>query len=118
MLKAEEAQGNRSEAREQLRRARAAWEEEQGRLAAERERLSQEVARLDQERGAAEAQVEPGDLQRYRGVKTQRGTAVAKVERGICRACGLSLPSHELQRARTAQEPVRCGSCGRFLYVS
>lgn len=118
MMQVEEAQGSRAQAQQQLRSAETTWEAERRRLAVEATRLSQEAARLDRLRGETEALVNARELQQYRAVKAQRGTAVSKVERGICRACGLSLPSHELQRARTAQELVRCGSCGRFLYVS
>jgi hypothetical protein len=118
MLKVEEVQASRSRAQEQLRSVEATSEAERRRLAVEATRLSLEAARLERLRGEAEALVNARELQQYRALKAQRGTAVSKVERGICRACGLSLPSHELQRARTAQELVRCGSCGRFLYVS
>jgi predicted nucleic acid-binding Zn-ribbon protein len=40
------------------------------------------------------------------------------VERGLCRGCGVTLPSGDVQRARAGQELVRCNSCGRILYVA
>ena len=118
MERAEEAQARVTAAQEELRAAEAAWGTERERLGRERERLGQEIARLQQEQGQASADVEPREMTLYQSLKASRGTAVSKVERGICLACGLSLPSHELQRTRTGQDLVRCGSCGRILYMS
>ena len=50
-------------------------------------------------------------------LKTRDGSAVAKVERGMCQGCRLTLPTLELQRARSSEGIARCGSCGRILYV-
>ena len=50
-------------------------------------------------------------------LKKQKGTAVAKVEQGVCCGCRISLPSTELQRARS-DSLVRCSSCGRILFLA
>ncbi len=55
-------------------------------------------------------------LQTYRSLRRQKGSAVARVEQGICRGCRISLPSSELQRARGGSL-VQCSSCGRILYL-
>ncbi|MDI6814491.1 MAG: hypothetical protein QMC90_00160 [Dehalococcoidales bacterium] len=41
----------------------------------------------------------------------QRGTAVAKVEQGLCRGCRISLSTAKLQQARSGSL-VQCSSCG------
>ncbi|MEE8413272.1 MAG: C4-type zinc ribbon domain-containing protein, partial [Dehalococcoidales bacterium] len=63
------------------------------------------------------ADIDPQTVEIYRGLKKQRGTAVARVEQGMCSGCRISLSVSEFQRARTGSL-VRCGSCGRILFVA
>ena len=118
MLKVDETRGNLDGAQEELRSVEAQWGTEHERLAREKERLSQEAAQLEQQQEELVAGLDPKELSLYRTLQASRGASVAKVEGGMCRGCGLTLPSHELQRARSGQELVRCSSCGRILYVS
>ena len=101
-----------------LEAAETAWRQEHGHLLQEQGRLEQELARLGQERDEASAGIAPSEMSLYQAYKGSKGTAVSRVERGICQTCGLSIPSHELQRARTLPDLVKCNSCGRFLYVT
>ena len=101
-----------------LEAAETAWRQEHGHLLQEQERLAQELARLGQERDEASAGIAPSEMSLYQAYKGSKGTAVSRVERGICQTCGLSIPSHELQRARTLPDLVKCNSCGRFLYIT
>lgn len=94
-----------------------AWASVQERLDQELQNLNQNEIRIKNECEMATSRLTVEELNLYQTLKTTRGQAVSKVERGICRACGLSLPSHEMQRARAGQELVRCGSCRRLLYV-
>jgi predicted nucleic acid-binding Zn-ribbon protein len=55
-------------------------------------------------------------LQLYRTLRQQKGSAVARVEQGICRGCRISLPVQELQSVRSGTL-VQCSSCGRILYL-
>jgi len=52
----------------------------------------------------------------YRKLRQKRGRAVARVEQGICRGCGISLSTAELQRVK-GDRIIMCNSCGRILYV-
>lgn len=62
--------------------------------------------------------IAPALIAQYEQVrKARQGVALAKVERGMCMGCRLTLPGSELQRVRTSQEPVTCSSCGRILYA-
>lgn len=49
--------------------------------------------------------------------QSKNGIAVARVERGICRACGVAVPQGLLPRVRGGKEMLRCPSCGRLLYA-
>lgn len=118
MIQVEEAQGQAHEFDERFTKARQEWEAQTQRLSKQRDLLIQELAELGGQEQEASGLLEAGALDHYRILQSSRGTAVAKVESGICRGCGLALPSHLLQRARTAKELVRCSSCGRILYVS
>ena len=87
------------------------------RLAAELEDLKAGLARLKQKREFLVAQVDPHAVVVYQDVIKKRGTAVAKVEQGLCRGCRIRLSVSELQRAKTGAL-VQCGSCGRILFFS
>ena len=50
--------------------------------------------------------------------KTTKGRPVARVERGMCQGCRITLSTMELQRARSAQSGVRCNSCRRIIYLA
>ena len=117
MDRAEGANGGARAAQSALASAEAAWNAQHQQLIGERDRLTTNVARLEQQLQAAVSSVDPRELKLYESMKRSRGTAVSRVEQGICRACGLTLPSHELQRARAAVDLVRCSSCGRLLFV-
>jgi predicted nucleic acid-binding Zn-ribbon protein len=64
--------------------------------------------------------VDPKTLSFYDALRAKhQGRAVAKVERGTCGGCRISLPMSLLQRARSGSHVmVQCSSCERILYVS
>ena len=101
----------------ELAAAEAAWQKELPTLQQERERLQQHAEDVVLTHQKAEAAVDPGDLKTYRSIQASKGQAIAKVERGMCGGCAIAVPSHELQKVRSSPVPVRCGSCGRFLYA-
>ena len=61
----------------------------------------------------------PGSvLHRYDSLRSSKGgTAIAKVERGMCSGCRLTLSTSEQQRIRSTVEPMQCSSCHRILYL-
>ena len=98
---------------------KAAWKRSQAELAEERKGLEATLGNLEGRRQEMASKVGREELQLYESLRASRaGQAVARVERGLCRGCRMSLPTHQLQRARMGREPVRCNSCGRILYVS
>jgi predicted nucleic acid-binding Zn-ribbon protein len=119
MVRVEEAQAALREAEESLSEVEARWRQEQQELVGEKERLEGEIAGLEDRRGRQAALIEARALALYENLRERRqGTAVVKVERGMCGGCRISLPMTILQKARSGLDVVQCVSCERILYVS
>lgn len=117
-LAAEETRNKCNSLEKQLSDTLAAWELRRGELTTQVEQLSAELERLSQERAQMSASVNPMELQRYEALrKTKGGRAVARVERGLCQVCRMSLPSQHLQKVRSGRQTVLCNSCGRILFL-
>jgi len=101
----------------QLETLETEWQSQQQRLSAEMEQLKAKLSDLEHKRQQLLAEIDPEAVELYHEVKKQKGTAVAKVERGICCGCRISLPASELQRARSANL-TQCSSCGRILFLA
>ncbi|UCB42192.1 MAG: hypothetical protein JSV77_06885, partial [Dehalococcoidales bacterium] len=74
-------------------------------------------AKLSNDRQQLAAGIVPGTVAVYEQLRLRRGTAVARVEQGACRGCQITLPTTELQQVRGGGL-VRCGSCGRILFLA
>ncbi len=101
----------------ELKALEAEWQSQQQQLSAHLEQLKTILSNLKHRRQLLAAEIEPQAIEVYHELKKQRGTAVAKVEQGICRGCRISLPVTELQRTRSGNL-VRCSSCGRILFLA
>jgi len=101
----------------ELKTLEAEWQDQQGKLKTEKEHLEAELVSLRQKREVVAAQVGSEAVDFYGELKKQRGTAVAKVEQGVCRGCRISLSNAELQRARGG-DLIQCSSCGRILFLA
>lgn len=87
-------------------------------LEGRKNRLSEELADLRRRRDDLARGLPTQAMTIYDSLrKPKDGYAVAKVERGMCQGCRLTLSSGELQRARSNQMVVQCSSCRRILYV-
>jgi predicted nucleic acid-binding Zn-ribbon protein len=93
------------------------WHSQQQQLSADTERLKAKISDLNHKRQLLSADIDPQTLELYSELKKQKGTAVARVEQGICRGCLISLPITEVQKAR-GNSLVRCHSCGRILFLA
>jgi uncharacterized protein len=114
---------------EELRLALAERQQDRAARLVEREHLVQSLGAehvdinttLEQLRGRRqreEERVERADLVLYNRLRRARaGRAVAKVERGTCQGCRITLPTTVFQRARSGLKIVQCTSCERILYV-
>jgi len=109
-----------------LRQAEAAltelegrWRAEQADLLSQKERLEAELIDLEGQRREQSRRIDGPVLGLYDLLRERRqGRAVAKVERGMCQGCRISLPMSVLQKARSGFDVVQCVSCERILYVS
>lgn len=101
----------------QLKTLETEWQSQQKQLSADMEQLQTALANLKEKRQRLAADIDPQVIEVYQEVKKQKGTAVAKVEQGICRGCRIALPVSELQQARSGSL-IRCGSCGRILFLA
>ena len=116
--KIEEAQSKKLELEGKLSEAKAAWKVRQSELKAEIEGLTAERAGFEGQRSKLTEGLDPTSLQRYEALrKSKGGLAVARVQRGLCQGCRMSLPTHQQQRVRNGQQVVLCSSCGRMLFL-
>jgi len=103
-------------ARGELGRVETDWQGDQDSLRAEQSVAESESARLGEERGRRIQGMERTALSLYESLRsTRQGRAVARVERGACQGCRISLPTHLVQRLRTGVGLVQCPSCERIL---
>ncbi len=104
------------EAALRLQRVEAAWNTEQERLRSERSVAEQESARLEQDRLSRSQGMDASSLDLYEMLRQMRqGRAVARIERGSCQGCRITLPTHVVQRVRGQVKLVQCPSCERIL---
>ena len=101
----------------ELEALEAEWHRQQQQLSANLEQLKTILSDLKERRELLTAGIDPQAIEVYHELKRQRGTAVARVEQGICRGCRILLPVTELQRTRSGNL-VRCSSCGRILFLA
>jgi predicted nucleic acid-binding Zn-ribbon protein len=103
-------------ARRRLAELEQSWKQDVADLRATQERAQREMLQLDTERQRRVAAMDRGIVGLYDSLRPKKaGRAVARVERGTCQGCRLSLPTHIAQRARSASAIVQCPSCERIL---
>ena len=119
LVAVEECQAALASGEQLLARVEQEWSAQQAELQQEREVLQRELAALQKQRSSMVAGIPAADLAVYQQLcATRGGRAVSRVERGMCQACRISLPTRELQQVRTSSGLVRCSNCGRILYLS
>jgi predicted nucleic acid-binding Zn-ribbon protein len=118
LVEIDEAQAELSQAQAAFAEVNARWEAEQAKLRAEKSEVEPEIARLEAERTDEAGHLDPRALSLYKLLRDRRaGLAVAKVDRGMCGGCRITLPSATLTKARGAGL-VQCVSCERILFVN
>jgi predicted nucleic acid-binding Zn-ribbon protein len=101
--------------REELERRRADME---AKLRAEQAALKGTLETLGFQREAAVSEITPEDLEKYNSVRrAKHGLAIVRMEGGSCAACGVAPSTSRVDSARSGQEIVQCGNCGRILYL-
>ena len=117
MLQTEQTEIDISNANANLGTVQSKQIEEHEGLLAKREHLTEQLAVQEHHQDTIRSTIPATELAVYESLKTSKGNAISQVEHGICRGCGLTIPSRELQRVRYASDIVRCNSCSRILYI-
>ncbi len=119
MVETDDAEALLSELQGALERMEAARPQEVAELTRSEEKLASELAVLHEERDRSAPEIPPDLYAMYESLRrSKNGHAIARVERGMCQGCRLSLSTMELQRARASSAGVvQCSSCRRILYV-
>lgn len=116
MLEIEHAEQAHQSARAELARIEAAWQNDQAALFGERKSLLEQISALDAKRTAQRAEIELADLATYDQLRAQRhGTAVARLDDGVCGACGVQPPASRLAHLQRDDALLTCGNCERIL---
>ena len=98
--------------------AKSDWQALQTQLGAQLKTLASEREGIVATRSRLASSVTPSELSSYETLRVRKGgKAVARVERGLCQACRMSLPTQHLQRVRSGRQTVFCSSCGRILFL-
>ena len=74
-------------------------------------------AEITASRATLTAKVRQDLLRKYEGIRSRRGTAVAEVSEGICRACHVALPPQFFAKVIGAVDVLQCPSCQRILVL-
>ena len=115
----EQAESRKTELRSKLEEVRNAWGIRKAELLQAIKELKAKRAGFEGQRSKLTEGWDPTSLQHYETLrKSKGGLAVAKVERGLCQGCRMSLPTHQQQRVRNGHHTVLCSSCGRMLVLS
>ena len=115
-VQAEESQNRRDSLERELSDGRAAWQVRQAELQEQVDRWNLEVEAVSTKRKDLADTLDASEVQHYEGLRRAKGgLAVAKVERGLCQACRMALPTQQQQRVRIGRQTVLCSSCGRIL---
>lgn len=116
MAEMETMQGELRASSEKLAGLEQEWQQKQETLNQEKAEIEPQIVRLDRRKQELRSLINPGGLQLYEETKLAKGQAIAKIERGRCQGCHVTLPMTEWRRARSG-ELVQCGNCGRILYL-
>lgn len=97
----------------------SAWQGNREELLKEKARVEPEIARLEALRREQADRIDRASLGLYERLRERRGgIAVARVERGMCQGCRITLPMSLLQKTRAGTGLVQCVSCERILLVN
>jgi hypothetical protein len=95
------------------------WKQEQEALLREKAQIEPEIASLQARREQQVPGIDGPSLRLYQLLRDRHaGRAVARLERGMCQGCRITLPMSLLQKARSGTGLVQCVSCERILLVT
>jgi hypothetical protein len=118
LIQLETAEAQLAAVQTDLQRAEAEAERVHAALASERAALEAKLGRLADEREAQHTSIPAVDREVYERLRqSKKGRALARMEDGVCVACGVEPSAQIAQAARRGGELARCPSCDRILYA-
>jgi predicted nucleic acid-binding Zn-ribbon protein len=118
MMQCEEAEKAVAAAQAERERQEQLRSMQEEKLVAERTALQASLEKIGFQREAALSAVTAEDLEKYTALRrSKHGMAVVRFESGACGACGVTPSSARIDSARSGQEIIQCGNCGRILYM-
>jgi uncharacterized protein len=118
MIQLEEAEKAVAAAQGRCRDLEEVRSKDSQRLSAERTALQSTLETIRMQQEAASSEISAVDLEKYSALRrTKRGIAVVRLEGDSCSGCGVAPSSARMDSARSGQEIVLCGNCGRILYM-
>jgi len=118
MMQSEDGEKALSESQQRRESRERSRSETEAELRKEQAALQNSLATLGVQREAALAAVSAEDMEKYSSVRrSKRGLAVVRLEGGSCSGCGVTPSAARIDAARSGQEIVQCGNCGRILYL-
>lgn len=119
LLKVEEGKGVVDAAQSELTTLERKWQSDQAQLLAEENKLKKAFLQLKKQREEVSSAVGEEWVKRYDDLRQRKaGVAIAGLERNMCGACHVAVPTGVLSAARSqSTNPVLCPSCGRMLYA-
>lgn len=94
------------------------WNSQQAELRELREQAQEQVDGLSLQVDERRARLTEADLRIYDEYRQRRPRVVAEVAGGVCDECRLRLPTMIITRARRADGPTECPSCGCLVRVA
>jgi uncharacterized protein len=102
-----------------LREIEGGWKQGQEALLSEKAQIEPEVVALQARKDHQVPSIDAASIRLYRLLRERyAGRAVARLERGMCQGCRITLPMSLLSKARSGTGLVQCVSCERILLVS
>ena len=118
MVEVEEYEAEVDSKRTILAQVKAEWTETQEQLTEERSELEERLAHLKKERAEVKGTIGAEDLTLYGQLRSRKGgRAVALLKGEVCQACRVTLPTSQVQQARSGDSLSFCSSCQRILYA-
>ncbi len=119
LVEIEEAEAQLASAQGRYADIEADWKQHQEALLREKGNIEPQVAALQVRRDVQSPSVDRSSLRLYELLRARHaGDAVARVERGMCQGCRITLPVSILQKVRSGIGLIQCVSCERILFVS
>ena len=117
MISIEETEAELAERQARFNQIEAAWRDEQARLQADKDDLELRLVELEEQRDGMRARIGAADLDHYDGMRSRLGgTAVVRLKKGICTACGVDVPTSMARAVERGDGMNDCPICGRLLF--